>query len=108
MIDAHLQIVLQILQEKQLFAKLRKHGLREVMFLGHVVSSKGIYVDPKKIEAILEWKQSKSVTEVLSFLGLAGYYCRFVEGFSIIYETWLCTDEKGQGSSLCFKAVEVA
>ncbi|XP_052488059.1 uncharacterized mitochondrial protein AtMg00860-like [Gossypium raimondii] len=50
----------------------------------HVVSSDRIHVDPKKVEAILEWKQPKSVTEVRSFLGLAGYYRKFVKGFSII------------------------
>ncbi|KAL4346328.1 hypothetical protein GQ457_17G011190 [Hibiscus cannabinus] len=55
---------------------------REVVFLGHVVSSEGIRVDPKKVEAIVNWKQPTSVTEIRSFLGLAGYYRRFVSGFS--------------------------
>ncbi|KAA3466480.1 integrase [Gossypium australe] len=54
------------------------------MFLGHVVSTEGIRVDPKKIEAIIVWKQPKSVSEVRSFLGPTGYYQRFVEGFSLI------------------------
>ena len=57
--------------------------LKEVSFLGHVVSEEGIRVDPKKIEVILEWKPPRSVTEVCSFLGLTGYYRRFVEGFSM-------------------------
>ena len=53
-------------------------------FLGHIVSEEGIRVDPKKIEVIIEWKPPRNVTEVLSFLGLAGYYRRFVKGFSMI------------------------
>ncbi|WRX27653.1 Reverse transcriptase domain - like 10 [Theobroma cacao] len=56
----------------------------EVVFLGHIVSGAGIYVDPKKIEAILQLEQPKTVTEIRSFLGLAGYYRRFVQGFSLI------------------------
>ncbi|KAA3487089.1 DNA/RNA polymerases superfamily protein [Gossypium australe] len=58
--------------------------LREVTFLGHVVSAEGIRVDPRKIEAVLNWKPPKSVAEIWSFLGLTGYYRRFVEGFSLI------------------------
>ncbi|WRX30999.1 Reverse transcriptase [Theobroma cacao] len=55
-----------------------------MVFLGHVVSGDGIYVDPKKIEAILQWEQPKMVTEICSFLGLADYHKRFVQGFSLI------------------------
>ncbi|EOY26510.1 DNA/RNA polymerases superfamily protein [Theobroma cacao] len=58
--------------------------LKEVVFLGHVVSGAGIYVDPKKIEAILQWEQPRTVTEIRSFLGLVGYYRRFVQRFSLI------------------------
>ncbi|KAK5775362.1 hypothetical protein PVK06_043246 [Gossypium arboreum] len=84
--DEHLRIVLQVLREKELYAKFSKceFWLREVTFLGHVVSAEGIKVDPRKIEAILEWKPPRSVSEIQSFLGLAGYYRRFVEGFSVI------------------------
>ena len=84
--EHHLRIVLQTLRENQSFAKLSKcdFWLKEVSFLGHIVSAEGIRVDPVKIEAIVNWKPPRNVTEVRSFLGLAGYYQRFVQGFSVI------------------------
>ncbi|KAL4324432.1 hypothetical protein GQ457_11G024800 [Hibiscus cannabinus] len=84
--EEHLRIVLQTLRKNQFYAKFSKceFWLNEVVSLGHIVSAEGIRVDPKKIEAIMDWKQPKNVSEVRSFLGLAGYYRRFVEGFSII------------------------
>ncbi|KAL4341455.1 hypothetical protein GQ457_08G021100 [Hibiscus cannabinus] len=82
----HLRIVLQTLQDKQLYAKLNKceFWLSQVSFLGHVVSASGIQVNLKKIQAIVEWRSPKNVGEVRSFLGLAGYYRRFVKGFSML------------------------
>ena len=69
-----------------MYAKLSKceFWLNEVSFLGHIVSKEGIRVDPKNIEVVVEWKPPRNVTEVRSFLGLAGYYRRFVKGFSMI------------------------
>ena len=69
-----------------MYAKLRKcdFWLKEVSFLGHIVSSEGIRVDNAKVEAVMNWKPPRSVTNVRSFLGLVGYYRRFVKGFSII------------------------
>ena len=82
--EEHLQTVLHTLRQKQLYAKFKKcqFWLDKVIFLGHVISAEGIYVDPQKIKAVVNWERPINVTEVRSFLGLAGYYCRFVEGFS--------------------------
>ena len=77
---------MQILRENKLFAKLSKcdFWLKEVSFLGHIVSADGIRVDPDKIEVVMNWKPPRNVTKVRSFLGLAGYCRRFVQGFSVI------------------------
>ena len=84
--EHHLRIVLQTLRENQLFSKISicDFWFKEVSFLGHIVSTKGIRVDPVKIEAVVNWKPPRNVTEVRSFLGLAGYYRIFVQGFSLI------------------------
>ena len=80
----HLRVVLHILRENKLYAKFSKcqFWLDSVAFLGHVILAKGVSVDPQNIEAIVNWKPPTNVTEIRSFLGLAGYYLKFVEGFS--------------------------
>ena len=83
---SHLRVVLQTLKDRQLFALFSKceFWLQSVAFLGHIVSSEGIRVDSQKIEAVKKWSRPTSATDIKSFLGLAGYYRRFVEGFSSI------------------------
>ena len=82
----HLRTVLQTLRDKQLYAKFSKSEfwLRQFGFLRHIMSGDGIRVDLSKISAIIEWKLSRNVSEIRNFLGLAGYYRRFIKGFSII------------------------
>jgi hypothetical protein len=82
----HLQVILQRLQDHQLYAKFSKCAfcLKEVSFFGHVISAEGIAVDPSKIQEVLDWKSPKSVTQIRSFLVLAGYYRRFIPNFSKI------------------------
>nr|GFA92841.1 putative reverse transcriptase [Tanacetum cinerariifolium] len=82
--EDHLRTVLQTLRQEKLYAKFSKceFWLSSVAFLGHIVSAEGIMMDPAKVEAITKWPRPTSVTEVRSFLGLAGYCRRFVEGFS--------------------------
>jgi hypothetical protein len=76
-------VVLQKLRENQLYAKLSKceFWLKEVSFLGHIISEGGISVDPSKVKDVLSWKTPQNVSDIKSFLGLVEYYRRFIEGF---------------------------
>jgi hypothetical protein len=107
----HMRIVLTRLREHQLYAKFSKCAfwLEEIQFLGHVLSSKGIAVDPSKVKYILEWNSPTIVHQVRSFLGLAGYYRRFIPDFSKIVKPvtgLLKNDTKFDWSSKCNEAFE--
>ena len=84
--ERHLRAVLQRLREQKLFAKLSKCNFwqKSIGFLGHTVSDEGVSIDQEKIKCIREWPQPKNATEVRNFLGLAGYYRKYVKGFSSI------------------------
>nr|GEZ58518.1 putative reverse transcriptase domain-containing protein [Tanacetum cinerariifolium] len=81
--EVHLKLILELLKKEKFFRKSLKcrFRLQEVHLLGHVVNSEGIHVDPNKIKAVKNWKPSKTPTEIRSFLGLAGYYRRFITSF---------------------------
>jgi hypothetical protein len=103
-------MVLQKLQDNQLYAKFSKceFWLDEVPFLGHIISKGGISMDPVKVREIVGWKIPKTVTEVRSFLGLVGYYRRFIEGFSKIVKPMTSLLEKGKEFSGLINAKRVS
>jgi hypothetical protein len=96
--EEHLRLILQKLRDNQLYAKFSKceFWLDEAPFLGHIISNGGISMDPPKVTEIVGWKIPKSVTKVQSFLGLVGYYQRFIEGFSKIAKPMTSLLEKGK------------
>ncbi|GJU04655.1 putative reverse transcriptase domain-containing protein [Tanacetum coccineum] len=81
--EEHLRLILRLLKKDELYAKFSKceFWLSKVQFLGHVIDSEGIYMDPAKIKSIKDWASPKTPTEIRQFLGLASYYRRFIEGF---------------------------
>ncbi|GKB65817.1 hypothetical protein Tco_0927229, partial [Tanacetum coccineum] len=94
----HLRLVLELLKKEKLYAKFSKYEfwLREVQFLRHVVNGNEIHVDPSKIEAVKNWKAPRTLTEVRSFLGLVGYYRRFIENFSKIAKSLTILTQKSK------------
>jgi hypothetical protein len=95
--EHHLSMVLQVLKENWLFAKLSKCSFyqRKIHYLGHIIPEKWIAMDPKKIKSIEGWPTPRNVSEVRSFMGLAGYYKRFIEGFSNIAHPITSFQNKG-------------
>ncbi|GJT27968.1 putative reverse transcriptase domain-containing protein [Tanacetum coccineum] len=95
--EEHLKTILELLKEEKLYAKFSKceFWIPKVQFLGHVIDSRGIHVDPAKIESIKDWASPKTPTEIRQFLGLAGYYRRFIEGFSKIAKSMTKLTQKG-------------
>jgi hypothetical protein len=81
--EEHLRLALQKLREYRLYAKLskREFWMKQVAFLGHVISKGGISMDPSKVQDVLSWNAPMSVGDIRSFLGLAGYYRRFIKEF---------------------------
>jgi hypothetical protein len=84
--EEHLRLVLQKLRDHRLYAKLSKceFWLKQVTFLGHIILKGGISMDPSKVQDVLGWNSPMSVGDIRSFVGLASYYWRFIEGFSKI------------------------
>jgi hypothetical protein len=95
--DEHLRIVLQTLRKHKLYAKFNKCGFyqKEIQYLGHVISSEGTVVDLEKIKSIMEWPVPKDVVDIWSFIGITGYYRRFIEGFSKIAYPITSLQKKG-------------
>jgi hypothetical protein len=95
--EHHLRLVLQVLREHQLYSMLSNCSFyqNKIHYLGHIISKHGIAVDPEKIEAIRGWPTPRNVSDVKSFMGLVGYYRRFIVGFSKIPHPITYLQEKG-------------
>ncbi|GJU27559.1 putative reverse transcriptase domain-containing protein [Tanacetum coccineum] len=96
--EMHLGLVLELLKKEKMYAKFSKYEfwLREVQFLRHVINGDGIHVDSSKIEAVNNWEAPRTPIEVQSFLGLAGYYRRFIENFSKIAKSLTVLTQKSK------------
>nr|GEX83811.1 hypothetical protein [Tanacetum cinerariifolium] len=110
----HLRLFLELLKKEKLYAKFSKceFWLREVQFIRHVINGNGIHVDPSKIEAVKNWKALRTASEVRPFLGLAGYYRRFIENFSKIAKSLTILTQKcktfnwGEKQELAFQTLK--
>ncbi|GJR06605.1 hypothetical protein Tco_0529589 [Tanacetum coccineum] len=95
--EEHLKAILELLKKEKLYAKFSKCEFWILKYISrnHVIDSRGIHVDPAKIESIKDWASPKTPTEIRQFLGLAGYYRRFIEGFSKIAKSMTKLTQKG-------------
>ncbi|GJY22329.1 reverse transcriptase domain-containing protein [Tanacetum coccineum] len=96
--EEHLKTILELLKKEELYAKFSKceFWINTVKFHGHMINSSGIHVDPTKIEAVKNWASPTTPSEIRQFLGLAGYYRRFIEGFSKIAKPMIELTQKNQ------------
>jgi hypothetical protein len=95
--EEHLRLVLEKLRSNQLYSKFKcEFWLTEVAFLGHVIFAGGVSIDPGKIKDVLNWMPHITASEIWSFLGLAGYYCRFIKDFSKIAKSMTKLLEKNK------------
>nr|GEV98563.1 putative reverse transcriptase domain-containing protein [Tanacetum cinerariifolium] len=94
--EEQLKLILRLLKKEELYSKFSKceFWLSKVQFIGHMIDSEGIRVDPAKIELIKDWASPKTPTEIHQFLGLAGYYQRFIKGFSKISKPMIKLTQK--------------
>jgi hypothetical protein len=104
--EEHLRLIMEKLREHKLYAKFSKceFWLNKVGFLGHIVSAEEVAVDPSKVESVTEWESPKNAGDIQSFLGLAGYYRRFIENFSKIAKPMielLKKDKKFEWTNSC-------
>ena len=95
--EEHLRLTVKLLREHKLYARFRKCDFYKdrIQYLGHIISEEGISVDPNKIEAIMNWTTPRNVTDVRSFMGLVGYYQRFIEGFAKVAHAITSLKNKG-------------
>ncbi|GKB01621.1 putative reverse transcriptase domain-containing protein [Tanacetum coccineum] len=114
--EEHLKLILELHKKEELYAKFLKcdFWLPKVQFLGHVIDSEGIHIDPAKIESIKDWESPKTPTGIHQFLGLAGYYRRFIEGFSMIAKPMTKLTQKsvkfewGEKEEICYHPGKVS
>ena len=95
--EEHLRLALQLLREHKLYAKLSKCDFYKyrIQYLGHIISKEGISTDLEKIEPIMNWPTPRNVTDVRYFMGLEGYYRRFIEGFYKVAQPFTSLQKKG-------------
>nr|GEX93475.1 leucine-rich repeat protein [Tanacetum cinerariifolium] len=110
----HLRIILELLRKEKLYAKFSKcdFWIRTVQFLGHLIDSQGLHVDLAKIKAVKNWASPTTPTEIRQFLGLAGYYCRFIKDFSKIAKSLSILTQKdkkfvwGKDQEMAFQIIK--